>query len=111
MPYISIATKPDSIGVGRTARRASYRADSGADWVAEVDEVRPSEIEISEAAYLATAAANATYNAALPPAPAPARPLSPEDALVKAIMAASDIASLKVAITADPVLGPIAAKV
>lgn len=74
MPHIKFATQPRSIGIGRQARNISYKEDTLADWVCEVDEVLAGETPIDAAAFNSTAAANSTYNAALPP-PSPPPPL------------------------------------
>ena len=72
MSYITYATAPDSLGVGRQARGVSYETDTGSNWVAEVDAALSSETVIDQATYDTQVSANDTHNAALPPPPAPA---------------------------------------
>lgn len=77
MPFIQLPKAPDSLGEGRQARGVSYQADSGAGWVAEVDEVGPGEKEISEQVYRAALVANEAHNDALPePEPPAASPFA-----------------------------------
>jgi len=76
MAYIRYAAAPDSIGVGRQARHVSYEEDTGASWVAEVDEVRAGEEEITAGDYFIAVETNRLHNATIP-APEPAAPTPP----------------------------------
>ena len=87
MPYISFATQPQTIGVGRSARHVSFKNDTGSDWVGEVDEVLAGETEISEAAFTSRKGANDTYNAALPAPPLVVPPTPPVQMLVEKVAA------------------------
>lgn len=71
MPYIRFDSLPDSFGVGRTVRNVTFRADTRADWVGEVDAVLSSETEIDAVTYEATVKANRAHNETLPTRPAP----------------------------------------
>ena len=69
MAYIRFSKMPDAIGVGRTARNASFKADTLTDWCAEVEEVLSGEVEITESEHAKLTAANLAHNATIPPPP------------------------------------------
>lgn len=74
MPYISAPFMPDTIGEGRTASGVTYQEDDGANWAAQVDEVRAGDTEITADAYAVILAANEAHNDALPEPPATTPP-------------------------------------
>jgi len=62
---------PDSLGVGLTARAASFHVDTGEEWVADVDALPVGAVWISAQEYRDRLAAIEAHNAAIPEPEAP----------------------------------------
>jgi hypothetical protein len=64
-------TAPLSLTPGKQARRAAYKADTLADWIAEVDVLPEGATEITAEQYVALLGEIEAHNEAIPPPPEP----------------------------------------
>ena len=82
----------------RRVRNALHREDDGDGYVvADVDELRTGDSEITEQEFETEAKAIRDYNAALPP-PDPPDPPSADEALVEELRSAQSVAAVKEAL-------------